>query len=111
MADDREDADWLETRRELVDAVRRGLLTGTEVMARLGVSASVFGGWCRAEQMRRARAGAAAGASAFRRVSLVGSKARGAVAVVVLRGGRRVRVTSGFDAGEVRRLVEALESC
>ena len=31
--------------------------------------------------------------------------------VVVLRGGRRVRVAPRFDAGELARLVRALESC
>lgn len=113
MAEDREEVDWLETRRELVDAVRRGLITGAEVMAQLGVSSSVFGGWCRAEQMRRARAGAGAQSAepAFRRVSLVGPRGRSPVAVVVLRGGRRVRVAGGFDVGEVVRLVKALETC
>jgi hypothetical protein len=111
VADDREDAAWLKTRREVVDAVRGGLITGAEVMAQLGVNASVFGGWCRAEQMRRARAVATAGSSTFRRVSLVGPKAGARVADVVLRGGRRVCVASGFDAVEVRRLVEALASC
>ena len=52
MGKPHEDPAWLETRRELVDAVRRGLLTGAEVSAQLGVSGSVLGGWVRAEQMQ-----------------------------------------------------------
>jgi hypothetical protein len=114
MGKPHEDPAWLETRRELVDAVRRGLLTGAEVSAQLGVSGSVLGGWVRAEQMRRAKAETAlpGARSTFRRVSLVGPRARRAVvADVVLRGGRRVRVAAGFDGAEVQRLVKALESC
>jgi transposase-like protein len=114
MGKQQEDAGWLDTRRELVEAVQRGLVTSAEVAAQLGVSGSVLGGWVRAEQMRRAKAGTGvpAGRGTFRRVSLVGPRARrSGVADVVLRGGRRVRVAAGFDAAEVRRLVEALESC
>jgi transposase-like protein len=114
MSKAHEDPAWLELRRELVDAVRRGLLSSAEVIEQLGVSASVLGGWCRAEQMRRASAPADAGKegrTAFRRVSLVGPRPRSRVADVVLRGGRRVRVASGFDSAEVQRLVKALESC
>lgn len=113
MGKPHEDPAWLETRRELVDAVRRGLLTGAEVSAQLGVSGSVLGGWVRAEQVRRAKAETAVpGRSTFRRVSLVGPRSRRAVvADVVLRGGRRVRVAAGFDGAEVQRLVKALESC
>lgn len=111
MAKDREEADWLEARGKLVEAVRGGLMTRAEVMAELGVSASVLAGWCRTEQRRRVKPRAPTGRSALRRVTLVGPEARAAVADVVLRGGRRVRVAAGFDAAEVRRLVEALESC
>ncbi len=115
MAKQSKDAEWLERRRELVAAVRSGRVTAREVMAELGVSGSVYGGWCRAEQMREAAEGGARSevpsAARFRRVSLVGPRPRSAVADVLLRGGKRVRVAAGFDAAELVRLVKVLESC
>lgn len=100
-----------ELRRRVVEAVRSGLMTGREVIEELGISSGVLGGWCRAEDARRAREAAGpAAASSFARVSVVGRPGT-AVATVLLRGGRRVRVAEGFDAGEVARLVRALETC
>ncbi len=107
-----EDLAWLEERRAIVEAVRSGRVTGLEVMERLGVSAGVFGGWCRAEQRRReAPVGRPAAPSGFARVSLVGPRAATHVADLVLAGGRRLRLRAGFDIGEVVRLVKALEAC
>lgn len=103
------ESDWISRRAEVVDAIRSGLFTGREVMERLGISAAELGGWCRAEQTRRSRRGASP--KEFAEVSLVGEPPRPASAVVLLRGGRRVRVSPGFDAAEVVRLVRALESC
>jgi len=99
---------WISTRAEVVAAMRSGLLTGREVIERLGISAGMLGGWVRAEETRLSRRGASGD---FAEVSLVGSGPRSASAVVLLRGGRRVRVSAGFDAAELVRLVRALESC
>lgn len=99
-----------ELRRRVVEAVRSGLMTGREVIEELGISSGVLGGWCRSEDARRAREAARPAASSFARVSVVGRPGT-AVATVLLRGGRRVRVAEGFDAGEVARLVRALETC
>ena len=109
-----EDPELLSMRASLVDAVRSGLFTGREVMERLGMTAGEWGGWCRAEQVRRSKAaGRSGGTSAPRlaRVSLVGPRARAPAAVVALRGGLRVRVAPGFDEAELVRLVRALSSC
>ena len=111
---DSKDVAWLELRASIVEGIRSGLFTGQEVMAELGVSSGTLGGWCRAEDVRRGRGRheAASSPSPFAAVSLVGRPA--AVHdgfVVVLRGGRRVRVAPRFDAGELARLVRALESC
>jgi hypothetical protein len=84
-------------------------------MAELGVSGSVYGGWCRAEQMREAAEGGARSATPsaarFRRVSLVGPRPRSAVADVVMQGGLLLRVAAGFDSAELVRLVKVLGSC
>jgi hypothetical protein len=110
-----EDADWLHRRREIVDAVRSGLITGKEAMKELGISAGTLGGWVRAEQQRRAQEEAPRVAGdrgqGFARVSLVGGVRGGVVAVIGVRGGRRLALRAGFDEGEVRRLVRLLESC
>jgi hypothetical protein len=105
---------WLDLRASIVEGIRSGLFTGQEVMEELGVSSGTLGRWCRAEDVRggRRRREAAPSTSPFAAVSLVGRPA--AVHdgfVVVLRGGRRVRVAPDFDAGELSRLVRALESC
>ena len=109
-----EDAEWHATRASLVAAVRSGLFTGREVMDRLGITAGEWRGWCRADQVARSRAAGRAESprgAAFARVALVGPAPQRACAVVLLRGGRRLRVHPGFDAAEVRRLAEALEPC
>jgi hypothetical protein len=111
---DSDPATWLDLRASIVESIRSGLVSGREVMAELGVSSGTLGGWCRAEDLRRGRERRAprAASSPFAAVSLVGAAA--AVHdgfVVVLRGGRRVRVAPNFDAGELARLVRALESC
>ena len=98
---------WISMRAQVVEAVRSGLLSGREVMECLGISSGVLGGWCRAEDSRAS----SPRAPAFSEVSLIGGAERSSSAVVLLRGGRRVRVPHGFDAGEIVRLVRALESC
>lgn len=117
MGKDNEDLGWLEERRAIVEAVRSRRVTALEVMAQLGVSASVFGGWCRAEQRRCEKGRREApvvrptARSGFARVSLVGPRAATPVADLVLAGGRRLRLRAGFDVDEVVRLVKALETC
>ena len=110
-----EDPDWLERRREIVEAVDSGLITGKEAMTELGITAGTLGGWCRAEQVRRAKKDAPQVSRergrGFARVSLVGGRRVGVVAVIGVRGGRRLAVRAGFDEPEVRRLVRLLESC
>lgn len=109
-----EDPEFLSMRASLIDAVRQGLFTGREVMAELGISQGEWGGWCRAEQVVRSKATGRSGgcrAPGLARVSLVGPRARVPAAVVVLRGGLRVRVVPGFDGAELVRLVRALASC
>ncbi|HEX5828615.1 MAG TPA: hypothetical protein VFY23_13905 [Candidatus Limnocylindrales bacterium] len=108
------DTEWRTTRAEVVEAIRTGRITGREVMEELGISSALLGGWCRAEQVRRDGAVKAAGPVVpprFAEVRLVGDRPIAARAIVVLRGGRRLRVAPGFDADEVVRLVRALESC
>jgi hypothetical protein len=115
MPGKQEDAEWLERRREIVEAVESGLITGKEAMAELGITAGTLGGWCRAEQVRRAKGDAPRVAPergrGFARVSLVGGRRGAVVAVIGVRGGRRIAVHAGFDDGEVRRLVRLLETC
>ena len=100
-------------REALVEAIRSGLFTRREVMDRLGISASTLGRWLRAGPGREPRRAvrSAAASPGFTEVSLVGATPQGVSAVVVLRGGRRLRVPPGFDSTEVARLVRALESC
>ena len=105
---------WHDLRASIVESLRSGLVSGREVMAELGVSSGTLGGWCRAEDVRhgRGRREVTPSPSPFAAVSLVGRPA--AVRdgfVVVLRGGRRVRVAPNFDANELSRLARALESC
>jgi hypothetical protein len=101
-------------RRQVVAAIRSGRITAKEVMAHLGIPAAVVGGWVRAETLRRSgrtpgSADVGATSSPFARVVL--SRGRSARAIARLRGGRRLEVEAGFDAEEIRRLVEVLESC
>jgi hypothetical protein len=108
------DTDWRKTRAEVVEAIRTGRITGREVMEELGISSALLGGWCRAEQVRRegvAKDADPVAPARFAEVRLIGDRARGGRVDVLLRGGRRLRVPSGFDAEEVVRLVRALESC
>jgi transposase-like protein len=100
---------WEETRRAVVAALDSGRLTVREAAEELGVTPSTIGGWIAAERLRRARA-RRSDATSFVRVDV--PRSHGAdVAVVVLRGGRRLRVPEGFSAEELARLVRTLESC
>jgi hypothetical protein len=102
--------EWRETRRAVVEALRSGRVTIQEVSDELGVSRSAIGGWIAAERQRREREGRPVG-TPFVRVDVPGSGRGGAdVAVLVLRGGRRLRVSEGFAAEELARLVRTLES-
>ena len=101
------DPNWLATRASIVRAIRSGAISAKSVIEELGVSASIVGGWCRAEDVRRRPA---PDAIRFAEVTLAGRRSAPAL-VVSLRGGRRLRVPPGFDAAEVSRLVRALESC
>lgn len=81
-------------------------------MEALGVSSGTLGGWCRAEDQRREPVDRRkrGSTSPFAAVSLTGPSRTDAF-VVLLRGGRRVRVAPGFDEAELCRLVRTLESC
>ena len=104
------DGGWLRTRAEIVRAIRSGRIDAKAVMEELGVSGSVVGGWCSAED-RRGRARSSKPVR-FAELSLVGPAPTGPAPMLVsLRGGRRLRVACGFDAAELVRLVRALESC
>ena len=99
---------WEETRRAMVEAVESGRLTAKQVMEELGVSSSAVGGWVAAERRRRA---ARSARTEFVRVDVPVRDRVAPLAVIWLRGGRRVRVSEGFAAEELARLVRTLESC
>jgi hypothetical protein len=101
--------EWRETRRAVVEALRSGRVTIQEVSDDLGVSRSAIGGWIAAERQRRERDGRGV-ATTFVRVDVPASRRGTDVAVLVLRGGRRLRVSEGFAAEELARLVRTLES-
>ncbi len=96
-------------RAAIVGAIRAGRLTPKAAAAELGVSVGLVGGWMRAEQFERRRGAR----ERFAEVALVPERApiRATSFSVSLRGGRRLRVASGFDAAELSRLVRTLESC
>jgi transposase-like protein len=96
---------WIETRRSIVEALEAGRITGSEVMAELGVSSGTLGGWVRAERVRRERTPGPFVAVEVPRVSGSGRALR-----LSLVGGRQLRIPEGFPAQEVVALVRALEA-
>jgi transposase-like protein len=100
------DSGWRAARREVVAAIRSGEISRADAARELGVSASTVRDWERAERT----------SADHRFVAVeIGDRREAPRAVaaleVALVGGRVLRVASGFDAGEVVRLVRALESC
>lgn len=98
--------------RPLVEEWRQGSASQAEVARRHGLNPGTFSWWC---ARLGGRAGKRRGPASPRLVPVkVVDAPRSAGARrfdVVLSQGLRVRVPSGFEATELRRLVEALRSC
>ena len=96
--------------RPLIEEWRRGSASQAEVARRHGLNPGTFAWWC-------AQLGGRKGRAATPRLVAVDVVDRGRVATqaeafeVVLAAGLRVRVPAGFEAGDLRRLLEVVRGC
>jgi transcriptional regulator with XRE-family HTH domain len=98
--------------RRLLEEHARSGLTQIAFAEGKGISSSTLSWWRREVQHRdRRRAKLNGAAPRLVPVEVVGEHRAGPAFVVQLTSGRILRVRGGFDAAELKRLVEVLEAC